>query len=288
MIQSLREVVREFAEKYKTPRTGFESQIAAWQKAIGPYYPGEMTVIGARPGVGKTSLILTEAAAMSVRTKADGSPIKQLFCSFEQPSYSVGMTAMCLMMQFPTFTEMRKQEVHPEQIAEFAEWSGFDTPLYFMFEPATTDEVECQAGELGVDIVWVDYMQICRSGESQDAAEQRISQISGGFTRLAKVLDIPVVVLAQLNRRAVDPKTGQEPEPTSADLKYSDKIFADAATLVLLHRPDRNNPICKVICVKNRFGEVPEPFDIELDGAIRRFGDVGHTKRRIERQKEEF
>ena len=115
-----------------------------------------------------------------------------------------------------------------------------------------------------VDIIFVDYLQLMRpAGNNRNASrEQEVSKMSREIKALAKELEIPIVLLAQLNRQAE--QTGGRPK--LSHLRESGAIEQDADIVLLLHRerdmdmapPDdilKNGVECEIIVAKNRNGE---------------------------------
>lgn len=89
----------------------------------------------------------------------------------------------------------------------------------------------------GLDLVVIDYLQLLSSGSSrrQENRQQEVSDMSRNVKLMAKELDVPVVVLAQLNR---GPEQRQDKRPQVSDLRESGSLEQDADLVILVHRED--------------------------------------------------
>jgi replicative DNA helicase len=122
------------------------------------------------------------------------------------------------------------------------------------------------------ELIVVDYLQLLSSaqGEHHDNEAVRVSRISRALKLLAKELDIPIVVLCQLNREI---EHGNGRRPRLADLRDSGAIEQDADAVVFIHRAyDANKPQThgELVIAKNRHGML-RAIPIDFDGAHMRF-----------------
>jgi replicative DNA helicase len=87
-----------------------------------------------------------------------------------------------------------------------------------------------------IELLVIDYLQLLRSESAQakDNRQNEVAEISRGIKGLAKELEIPIIILAQLNRRSEEAKA----EPALHNLRESGAIEQDADVVLLLHRPD--------------------------------------------------
>ncbi|MBC7335221.1 MAG: replicative DNA helicase, partial [Clostridia bacterium] len=139
-----------------------------------------------------------------------------------------------------------------------------EAPIYIDDTPAPTVlEVRAKArrlqAERGLGLVVVDYLQLMRGHGRFDNRQQEIAQISRGLKSLARELNVPVLVLSQLNRGV---EQRQDKRPIMADLLESGAIEADADVVLFLFRPEYYDPdtdrrgIAEVIVAKHRNGPV--------------------------------
>src|SRR5690606_35544945 len=90
-----------------------------------------------------------------------------------------------------------------------------------------------QRGEL--DLIVIDYLQLANTGRRHESREREVAELSRGLKLLAKEIDVPVVVCAQLNRAS---EQRSDKRPTLSDLRESGAIEQDADIVILLHRDD--------------------------------------------------
>jgi replicative DNA helicase len=139
-------------------------------------------------------------------------------------------------------------------------------PIYIDDTPSL-DPLELRArcrrlkGEKGLGMVVVDYLQLMHLNQRKESREQEISHISRNLKSLAKEIDVPVVALAQLNRKVED---RTDKRPMLSDLRESGAIEQDADLIVFLYRDEvyntrEDNPnkgIAEIIVGKQRNGPV--------------------------------
>jgi replicative DNA helicase len=91
----------------------------------------------------------------------------------------------------------------------------------------------------GIEMLVIDYLQLLRSESAQakDNRQNEVAEISRGIKALAKELSIPIIILAQLNRRSEENTRGRQ-EPALHNLRESGAIEQDADVVLMLHRPD--------------------------------------------------
>ena len=127
----------------------------------------------------------------------------------------------------------------------------------------------------GLDLVIIDYMQLIQgTGMGQRRSDNRVQEVSD-MTRalklLARELEVPVVLLAQLNR---GPETRQDHRPMISDLRESGSIEQDADMVILLYRPIVYDPNAgkeaEAIVAKNRHGPI-ETINLYFEGMYTRF-----------------
>jgi replicative DNA helicase len=136
-----------------------------------------------------------------------------------------------------------------------------DTPALSVLELRAKARRLARSKEANLGLVVVDYIQLMRGSGATDSREQEISEISRSLKALAKELNLPVVVLSQLNRQ-VENRT--PPKPRMADLRESGAIEQDADVIAFIYRDEVYNPqsreqgIADIIIAKQRNGPIDE------------------------------
>ena len=200
---------------------------------------GEMIVVAARPSMGKTSFVMNIVENISIRKD---NPIPVAVFSLEMSCESLVQRVLCsrakVQMQklrggFLSKQDLPKLMNTAGQLAEAPIWID-DTP------GITINELQAKARRLKADhdiqLIAIDYLQLLRAPDvaGRDGREKEVAQISGGIKGIAKELNIPVIVLAQLNRNP----DGRGGKPKMSDLRESGSIEQDADLVGLLMRPE--------------------------------------------------
>ena len=127
----------------------------------------------------------------------------------------------------------------------------------------------------GIDVVWIDYIGLLQPSEKQRPGYDRMTAISNELRVLAKEIDLPFAVLAQLSRPV---KGASVSAPKLTDLRDSGEIEQDAEAVAFLHRPkyyDQSaDDTVQFIIAKNRDGE-DGPAELDFDGQGIRMIDKG-------------
>ncbi|MFJ4637534.1 DnaB-like helicase C-terminal domain-containing protein [Streptomyces hygroscopicus] len=223
----------------------------------GGFAPRKLIIVGARPGVGKTTLANT-----FVRASAIDKQIPTLFVSLEMGEEELGLCICAAEATVPLHNldkgqcsagEMRKLEAVRERLEQ--------APLYIDDTPHVTlahlrNRIRTLIRTVGLRYVVVDYLQLAQAPKAENR-QVAVSQLSRNLKLMAKEFDIPIVVLAQLNR-GNEQRTDKR--PVIADLRESGSIEQDADIVILLHRPDMYEPEsarageCDLIVDKHRGG----------------------------------
>ncbi|NLF19296.1 MAG: replicative DNA helicase [Lentisphaerae bacterium] len=226
--------------------------------------PGEMVVVAARPSIGKTALALNMAAniAMGTPPRAVG-----LF-SLEMPAHQVVLRLLCSDARIG-LSEVREGAMTTARWKELmAASQRLREATIVIDDTGGIDILELRnkarrmKRDYTIDVLFIDYLQLIQvSGSNRNAnRENEVARISGSIKALAKELDIPIVVLAQLNRQAEQ----QGQRPRLSHLRESGAIEQDADVVALLHRDrdeqqDRDKAQrgveAELIVAKNRNGE---------------------------------
>jgi len=223
---------------------------------------GEMIIIAGRPSMGKTSLALNIAEHIGVNEK-----IPLAVFSLEMGKQQLAERVLCSLSRIESQL-VRKGMLETAQLEKLVEACGVlsDAPVYIDDTSSLTPlELRAKARRLksryDIRAIFVDYLQLMSLGTSRiESRQQEITAISRYIKALARELDIPVVVLSQLNR---SPEGREGHRPRMSDLRESGSIEQDADVVVLLHRDDyyhrgepdyEDNNIADLIIAKQRNG----------------------------------
>lgn len=199
---------------------------------------GEMFVIAARPSMGKTSLAMNIVEHVAVD------------CGKPCAVFSLEMSATMLVRRLlVSRAQLSMQDLsrgllsRAQQEALTKAVRDLQKSNIFIDETPGLDVLEMRAKarrlkkQHGIEMIMIDYLQLMTSGSKRgkDNRQIEIAEISAGLKGLAKELNVPIVVLAQLNR-AVESRKGQR--PVLSDLRESGSIEQDADMVGLLTRED--------------------------------------------------
>lgn len=199
----------------------------------GGLFDGEMTVIAARPSVGKTAL------GLYIATKLTKEGRKVHFVSREMSTNAIGMRVLSMASGVNT-GQIKAGKITDTQwtniMRAMKEYSKID--LIIDTESKTPSDIKAATKEtqakIGLDLVVIDYLQILTPDGKHNTREQEVASISRNLKNLSLDINKPVIVLAQLNRNA------ENKRPTLADLRESGAIEADADNVWFLHYPTEN------------------------------------------------
>ena len=238
-------------------------------------HPGQMVVIAARPGLGKSTLALDFARTAAIRDRRTTA-----FFSLEMPKIeilqrllSAESDVLLAKMRSGDLNENDWMKVHKIQ----DKIKG--APLYIDDSPnLSLMEIRAKARRIkqqhGLELVVIDYLQLMTSGKDKvESRQQEVSEFSRSLKLLAKELEIPVIALSQLNR---GPEQRADKRPALSDLRESGSIEQDADVVILLHRDlgdqDRAGE-ADLILAKHRNGQTCD-IPVLFQGHISRFADA--------------
>jgi len=198
---------------------------------------GEMIIIAGRPSMGKTSLALNIAEHIGVMEKA---PVA--IFSLETGRQQLAERFLCSSSEIDA-QKVRKGMLDTEHYEALRDACGelSEAPIYIDDTSSLTPlGLRAKARRLksqrGIRCIIVDYLQLMHLGTSRiESRQQEITTISRYIKALARELNIPVVVLSQLNR---SPEGREGHRPRMSDLRESGSIEQDADVVMLLHRED--------------------------------------------------
>jgi replicative DNA helicase len=253
--------------------TGFQSM----DRQLLGLQPGQLVLIAARPGMGKTALALNWAVAAAKQTN-----MAVAVFSYEMMYAELSMRLLaseaCIdgrKLKTKEFNELDLRAIS-NAIQKLS-----NLKLYIN-DSGSTNLMDIRSycrklkAEQGLAMIVVDYLQIMPMHIKKQNREQEIAELSRGFKMLANELEIPVVALSQLNRTAAS-RTDRRPQ--LQDLRESGSLEQDANIVCLIHREDYYDPqtpkkgVAEVIIAKNRNGE-PGTVELAWIGSQTKFADI--------------
>ena len=197
---------------------------------------GQMIIVAARPGVGKSTLALDFARSCSIKHG-----MTSVIFSLEMSKSEIVMRLLSAETEI-NLADMRSGRMDEEAWQILANRVGeiSEAPLFIDDSPnMTMMDIRSKARRLkqkhDLKLVVLDYMQLMSSGKKVESRQQEVSEFSRQLKLLAKELDVPVVAISQLNR---GPESRTDKRPQLADLRESGSLEQDADMVMLLYRPD--------------------------------------------------
>lgn len=209
----------------------------------------ELTIIGARPGVGKTTLALQIAEKIARNNK------NVLFVSLEMSDNQLIQKMIARTGNVKSY-RMRMGTIEDEDWTKISNAIGKLSDLKFNTNSKirTIQKLELEARKLKnrgkLDLLIIDYIQLLKSKDKFNSREQEVADISRRLKLMSLELDIPVVALCQLNRNA------SNNEPNLSDLRESGSLEQDADNVIFLHQENNENNIVTLKVAKQRAGEI--------------------------------
>jgi len=250
---------------------------------------GEMIIIAGRPSMGKTSFALNIAEHVG----ADNDIPVAIF-SLEMSKQQLAERFLCSRGRIDS-QRVRKGVISTEEHAQLTQIGTelFDKPIFIDDSTGLTPlmiRAKCRRLKAQYDIqcVLIDYLQLMTLGRAVESRQQEISAISRYLKALARELNVPVVVMSQLNR---SPEGRVGHRPMMSDLRESGSIEQDADVVMLLHReayyhkgdkdweqqnPDKLNT-AELIIAKQRNGPTGM-VEFVFDGQYTRFESISRVQ----------
>ena len=255
---------------------GITTGLKELDEILGGWHDSDLTIIGARPAMGKTALMLGFAEAASKAGYRTG------VVSAEQPAVQLGIRRASLASGVGAVKIRTGQfQDHDWPRVSGGIRDARDRPMWIYDRSAVTlDELVGVARKWkhahGIQVLFVDYAQRITVPGADRITE--VSQVARGLKNLARDLQIPVISLAQVVK-GVDQR--QDKRPTAGDLANSDELTREADQILMLYRDDvynRNSDskgVAEILIEKNRHG--PTGYkEFAFLGETMRFADLGH------------
>ncbi|GBE03872.1 replicative DNA helicase [bacterium BMS3Abin09] len=214
--------------------TGLPTGFMDLDEATTGLHPGDLIVVGARPGMGKTAFCLNVVTNAAISEKR---PIA--IFSLEMTKEQLVLRMICSEAEVDS-KAVRSGYHSKEDYRKLVNSAGrlADVPIYIDDSFNTVLEIRAKSRRLksehGLSLIVIDYLQLMSGANSNTSREQVISEISRSLKALAKDLSVPIIVISQLNRSCE--MRGGDKRPLIADLRESGAIEQDADIILFLYR----------------------------------------------------
>ena len=220
--------------------------------------PGQMVIVAARPGVGKSTLAVDIMRHLSIH---EGIPTAIFSLEMSTHEINTRVLASEANVDIKRMRQGRMRSEDWDRVAKARETLDA-APLFIDESPENTvmdivAKTKMMVKRHGIKLIVVDYLQLLHSGKREESRQQEVAGFSRALKLLAKSAGIPVIAVAQLNRESE--RNDSKPKPS--DLRESGALEQDADVILLLHREDMKHSDGEragevdVIVAKNRGGE---------------------------------
>lgn len=255
--QALRQAWEQTQEAYegggKLP--GITTGLTSLDGVLGGWHDSDLTIIGARPAMGKTAFMLNLAVAAATAGNRPG------IISAEQPAQQLGLRLLSAASGVKA-ASLRAGKIQAEEWAQLQEGmrAAIAREMWIYDRSALSlDELTSVARKWkhthGIGVLFVDYAQRITVPGAERNTE--VAKVARGLKDIARALQVPVVALAQV-KAGVEARTDKR--PNAGDLANSDELTREADQVLMLYRDDvynRDKPhtgIAEVLVEKNRHG----------------------------------
>ena len=253
--------------------SGAKTGFSALDKMLIQMGKGDLIIVGARPGMGKTSFAMNIATNVA-KTSKKAVAIFSLEMSGEQLVTRI-LSSEALVDSVKLRTGQLKPEDWDNIAGVISSLSGCD--IYIDDTSAiTTGEIKSKLRRIkNLGLVVIDYIGLMQSTSNTDNRAQQVGEISRNLKIMAKDLGVPIICCAQLNR-GTESRTGEGKKPTLADLRDSGSIEQDADIVLFLYRDEYYKDISGNSGTDNSVQDSANTAEIII--AKNRHGSVGNIK----------
>ncbi|MCB1174203.1 MAG: replicative DNA helicase [Leptospiraceae bacterium] len=266
--------------------TGFEGfdRLTAGLKA------GQLIILAARPGIGKTTLAMNMAAHVARQNET------ALIFSLEMSNLELMMRLVCSEALINN-SNLQMGNIQPAEnenlirtINTIASWPLFiddsgDLTIWDCISRCRKFHSDQSSRNKKLGLIVIDYLQLMTDPEARKLGrQQEVASISRSLKQLAKAVNVPILALSQMNR-SVEQRRGDYSRPQLSDLRESGAIEQDADIVMFLHKeikkedendfvPAANNNIIELIVAKHRSGATKN-FELLFEPKYNLFRDAG-------------
>lgn len=213
------------------PLDGTSTGLKRLDAILGGLLPGQLIIVGARTGLGKSALVTQMARHVS-----QTAPV--LLISLEMSHYEICFRLLCAEARLP-WLRVRSHQLTRDEWVRLVEAEARlePLPLHILDQGGrTVADVRARARRLareGLGLVVIDYVQLMHD-PGRESRQYEVAAISSGLKMLARELEVPIVLVAQLNRGAEEHE-----RPVLSDLRDSGQLEQDADVVLLISKPPK-------------------------------------------------
>jgi replicative DNA helicase len=249
-------VIEQLYEK-KELITGIPSGFKDLDRKTAGFQNADLIIVAGRPSMGKTALCLNMAQHAAITAK-----VPTAIFSLEMSKEQLAIRMLCSEGRVDS-SRLRSGFLSESDWPKLTMAAGAlsDAQIFIDDSPAISAlELRAKARRLkadrGLGLIMIDYLQLMKGRSGVERREQEISEISRSLKALAKELNVPVIAISQLSRKAED-RPGRKPQ--LSDLRESGAIEQDADVILFIYRdevynPDTDQKTAEVIIGKQRNG----------------------------------
>lgn len=276
--------VEEIIGRTTTKMAGITTGFMNLDDALNGFRPGELTILGARPSMGKSALALQMALGAARKQHT------ALYISIEMSSQMVAQRMLSLMTGIDNkrLANAVMYDYEQENLRK-ARANLLGMPLMVSAKsPITVSEIRARVTRLkkekDLKVVFIDYLQMIDTGNKSENRTREIGIVSRALKSMAKELNVAVVALSSLSRGV---ERRDDKRPMMSDLRESGDLESDADVVMFLYRPmyyadmatreDIKTEDAEIIVSKNRNGAVGGTC-LSFIPHLAKFEDMAYSK----------
>lgn len=264
--KSLKKIVKEYKGNYFNENVGKNLIKTGFYKlddCLGGLEPGDVTVIGARPGVGKSAIVTQMIGQMAAKGYRIGYFNLEMNESqvYERFVSRLAELSLTRVRRAKSFLGGEKEAFNKAN----EEMSGYD--VIISTGSKSIGEIKAESRHQMFDAIVIDYLQLIKSDRYYENRASEVGQISKDSKALARELKVPVILLSQLNRVSEQKETK---EPTMSELRESGDIEQDASNIILIWNLSEDRKYKGLKVEKQRQGESMKE-GLKFDGEHMKF-----------------
>lgn len=273
--KTLAEITRENKDRYFKDDAAQRTYIgfSKLDDLLGGLEGGDMIVIGARPGVGKSAFVTQVTTSLARSGKRVGfynleMQEKQVYERFVVAESGIGLTRLRRAVRFLGDEEERFRRAN--EVLEKEDRIIITTGSKAM------SEIRNESRHMGYDVIIIDYLQLLRADKTYRGNRYaEVGAISRAIKALAMELNIPIIALSQLNRVS---ENREGKEPTMAELREAGDIEQDASVILLMWNMSKDSSRKGIKIEKQRQGRTGK-IVLRFNGDLMRFEETDETPR---------